>query len=85
MPQAPHLPFKVYCLRGGTAERKVVAEFARYIEAEAFVHSELLTSPDRGTDAGRFWGCGGKGGDVHFWIESPQLTASVRDKMLDRD
>jgi hypothetical protein len=78
MPRDPGLPFKVYCLRSGSAERKVIANFGSNFEAEAFIHAELLKSPERGTDAGRIWGCGGKDGDGHFWIETPQLTASVR-------
>ncbi len=77
-----HDAFKVYrvCSTGGeSAERQMVASFVRYIEAKVFIHSELLSYPLRGMRAECFWGSDDHGGHVHFWIQSPQITASVRN------
>ncbi len=80
MTEALH-DFNVYRVRssgGESAERQLVGSFVRYIEAEVFIHSELLRYSHHGTEAGCFWGSDEKGGHIHFWIQSPQLTASVR-------
>ena len=73
----PDLPFRVYRVRPGSGEREIVASFARYTEAEVFIHCELLNWPTCGTDSERYWGADGQGGQAYYWIESAQLTASV--------
>lgn len=74
--------FDVYCVRGRgveTAERELIGSFVRYIEAEVFIHAELLRFSRRGTDAGCFWGLDDERGHIRFWIHSTRLTASTRD------
>ena len=78
MTEDPNLHFRVYCLRTGSAERELVGCFARYLEAEVFIYSELLHCADFGTDTGRFWGSVRDGGNVHYWVESPHFAASAR-------
>jgi hypothetical protein len=78
---ARHDAFKVHRVRssgGESAKRQMVASFVRYIEAEIFIHAELLGYSNRGTDAGTFWGSDDEGGHIHFWIQSPHLTDPVR-------
>ncbi len=64
--------------RGEGTERQVVASFGRYIEAEVFIHAELLRYSTRGTEAGAVWGSDDDGGHVRFWIQSPRMTGSTR-------
>jgi len=78
---AGHDAFKVYRVRsagGESAERQMVASFVRYTEAEVFIHAELQSYPAHGTNALCFWGSDDEGAHVHFWIQSPQVTASAR-------
>ena len=73
-------PFRVLSRRSDTGERRTVGHFARYIEAEVCIHSALSKCTIRGTDSGRFWGTNSDGESAHYWVESPQLTASVSDE-----
>ncbi len=59
----------------------MVGRFARYVEAQVFIHSELLKCENFGADSGRFWGLNGEVGHVHYWVESPPLKVSVGDEV----
>jgi len=78
MAHDPDLPFRVYCVRRSAGAREIVASFARYTEAEVFIHCELKDLTGDGADSARYWGAHRQGGQVYYWIESAHSTASAR-------
>ena len=77
-----HFPVRVRMVEsvnGATSPPQIAAGFISAEAAESFIRSEIAKCPNFGKIANRHWCRHHADHQVHYWIETDQETASVKD------